>query len=134
MDGGGRNARYRRSDPALRGFVWMESITVVGLSFARISARDVEGAKAAPKRAATPAPAGRSAGPRGSAEPEKRPLSMMRKAIARRLTESKQTVPHFYLSIDVDADPLHTLREQVNADLAAMGDGAPVAKLPCNAS
>ena len=41
MDGGSRNARYRRSDPGLRGFVWMESITVVGLSFARISARDV---------------------------------------------------------------------------------------------
>ncbi len=42
---------------------------------------------------------------------------MMRKAIARRLTESKQTVPHFYLSIDVDADPLNALREQINADL-----------------
>jgi pyruvate dehydrogenase E2 component (dihydrolipoamide acetyltransferase) len=44
---------------------------------------------------------------------------MMRKAIARRLTESKQTVPHFYLTIDVDADPLHHLREQINADLAS---------------
>ncbi|APR77573.1 Dihydrolipoamide acetyltransferase [Minicystis rosea] len=48
-----------------------------------------------------------------------RPLSMMRKAIARRLTESKQQVPHFYLTIDVDADALHHLREQINADLAA---------------
>jgi pyruvate dehydrogenase E2 component (dihydrolipoamide acetyltransferase) len=44
---------------------------------------------------------------------------MMRKAIARRLTESKQTVPHFYLRIDVDADPLHHLREQINADLTS---------------
>src|SRR6202044_1536434 len=52
------------------------------------------------------------------AEPEARPLSMMRKTIARRLTESKQTVPHFYLNIDVDADPLHLLPEQINADLA----------------
>ncbi len=53
---------------------------------------------------------------------------MMRKAIARRLTESKQTVPHFYLTIDVDADPLHHLREQINADLAssvAAGQTAP---------
>jgi pyruvate dehydrogenase E2 component (dihydrolipoamide acetyltransferase) len=63
----------------------------------------------------------------GSAEPEVRPLSMMRKAIARRLTESKQTVPHFYLTIDVDADPLHHLREQINADLAA---GAEEGKAP----
>jgi len=40
MDGRRRNPRYRRSDPGL-GFDWMESITVVGLSFARISAREV---------------------------------------------------------------------------------------------
>jgi pyruvate dehydrogenase E2 component (dihydrolipoamide acetyltransferase) len=51
---------------------------------------------------------------------------MMRKAIARRLTESKQTVPHFYLSIDIDADPLTRLREQLNADLAAAAGDAPV--------
>lgn len=68
-----------------------------------------------------------AAAPAALAAPEVRPLSMMRKAIARRLTESKQTVPHFYLSIDVDADPLHALREQINADLAAtaLGDEAP---------
>ncbi|MCK6593191.1 MAG: 2-oxo acid dehydrogenase subunit E2 [Polyangiaceae bacterium] len=51
--------------------------------------------------------------------PEARPLTMMRKAIARRLVESKQTVPHFYLTIDVDADPLNALRERINEDLAA---------------
>ena len=44
---------------------------------------------------------------------------MMRKTIARRLTESKQTVPHFYLTIDVDAAPIARLREQINDDLAA---------------
>ena len=44
---------------------------------------------------------------------------MMRKTIARRLTESKQNVPHFYLSIDVDAAPISRLREQINDDLAA---------------
>jgi len=53
--------------------------------------------------------------------PEVRPLSPMRKTIARRLTESKATVPHFYLSIDVDASGLVKLREQINADLAAQG-------------
>jgi pyruvate dehydrogenase E2 component (dihydrolipoamide acetyltransferase) len=80
----------------------------------RIVARDLEGvaARAAPS-------GGRARGPAATREPEKRPLSMMRKAIARRLTESKQTVPHFYLSIDVDAGRLVTLRELVNDDLAA---------------
>jgi len=52
-------------------------------------------------------------------EPELRPLSLMRKTIARRLTESKTTVPHFYLTIDVDAEGLSKLREQINAELAA---------------
>jgi pyruvate dehydrogenase E2 component (dihydrolipoamide acetyltransferase) len=50
--------------------------------------------------------------------PEARPLSMMRKTIARRLTESKQTVPHFYLNIDVDADEIVHLRERINDELA----------------
>jgi len=40
--------------------------------------------------------------------------SMMRKAIARRLVESKQQVPHFYLSVDVSMDRLMDLRAQLN--------------------
>jgi pyruvate dehydrogenase E2 component (dihydrolipoamide acetyltransferase) len=88
----------------------------------RIVAKDLTapgGGRNAAAGAAGAAPSG------ALAEPEKRPLSMMRKAIARRLTESKQTVPHFYLTIDIDADPLHALREQINADLAAAtGDDA----------
>ena len=43
---------------------------------------------------------------------------MMRKAIARRLTESKRDVPHVYLTIDVDAGPLAELRERSNEDRA----------------
>lgn len=93
----------------------------------RIVARDLEGAQRAPAPAAAPPRAAPpvAAVPGALEEPETRPLSMMRKAIARRLTESKQTVPHFYLTIDVDADPLHALREQINADLASQGEGAP---------
>lgn len=53
------------------------------------------------------------------AQPEVRPLSQMRKAIARRLVQSKQTVPHFYLTIDIDAAELVALRESINAELAA---------------
>jgi pyruvate dehydrogenase E2 component (dihydrolipoamide acetyltransferase) len=48
---------------------------------------------------------------------------MMRKTIARRLTESKQTVPHFYLTIDVDASELSALREEINLDLAPPSNG-----------
>jgi pyruvate dehydrogenase E2 component (dihydrolipoamide acetyltransferase) len=43
-----------------------------------------------------------------------RPVSMMRKTIARRLTEAKATVPHFYLTSDCDAGPLLSFRAQIN--------------------
>jgi pyruvate dehydrogenase E2 component (dihydrolipoamide acetyltransferase) len=62
------------------------------------------------------------------AEPEVRPLSMMRKTIARRLTESKQTVPHFYLVVDVDASSLVALREQINRELAPPANGSSAKK------
>jgi len=42
------------------------------------------------------------------------PNSNMRKVIARRLTESKQTVPHFYLTVDCEMDELHALRKKMN--------------------
>jgi pyruvate dehydrogenase E2 component (dihydrolipoamide acetyltransferase) len=94
----------------------------------RIVARDLEKvAAAAPEVAWTPAT------PTGElAAPEVRPLSMMRKAIARRLTESKQSVPHFYLSIDVDADALVLLRERINEDLATAGPDGGAIKVSLN--
>jgi pyruvate dehydrogenase E2 component (dihydrolipoamide acetyltransferase) len=49
--------------------------------------------------------------------PRVEPLSQMRKTIARRLTESKQNVPHFYLTIDVDAGPLLETRAMINTEL-----------------
>ena len=93
----------------------------------RIVAADLDSLKNAPPLAVTAlarpgAPGGAIVRPEPRlAEPESRPLSMMRKTIARRLTESKQTVPHFYLSIDVDAGALAALREQINAELAQAG-------------
>jgi pyruvate dehydrogenase E2 component (dihydrolipoamide acetyltransferase) len=62
---------------------------------------------------APPAPAGPAL-----AAPEVRPLTPMRKTIARRLTEAKATVPHFYLTIDADVAELVKLRGQINAELA----------------
>ena len=49
------------------------------------------------------------------------PLSGMRKTIARRLTESKQTIPHFYLTARCNLDALLKLRGQINADLVDQG-------------
>jgi pyruvate dehydrogenase E2 component (dihydrolipoamide acetyltransferase) len=43
------------------------------------------------------------------------PNSSLRKVIARRLTEAKQTVPHFYVSMDIEIDALLKLREELNA-------------------
>ncbi|MEO8175054.1 MAG: pyruvate dehydrogenase complex dihydrolipoamide acetyltransferase [Sphingomicrobium sp.] len=45
-------------------------------------------------------------------------LSNMRKTIARRLTESKQQVPHIYLTVDIQLDALLKLRSELNAGLA----------------
>jgi pyruvate dehydrogenase E2 component (dihydrolipoamide acetyltransferase) len=44
-----------------------------------------------------------------------RPLTAMRRVIARRLTESKQTIPHFYLTIDCEIDELLKFRSELNA-------------------
>ncbi len=55
----------------------------------------------------------RPASPAPSADVEK-PLSLMRKTIARRLLESKTTIPHFYLTTEVDMDPAMEFREQVS--------------------
>ena len=70
---------------------------------------------AAPEAAAAPSPSATDA----PFEVER--LTNMRKTIARRLTESKQQVPHFYLTVDVLLDPLLALRTELNAALAADG-------------
>ena len=56
----------------------------------------------------------------------------MRKAIARRLTESIQTVPHFYLNIDCDIDTLLRLREDFNSAAPKGVDGSPMWKTSVN--
>ena len=48
-------------------------------------------------------------------------LSNMRKTIARRLTESKQQVPHIYLTVDIQLDALLKLRGELNAGLQSRG-------------
>ncbi|WP_394653293.1 pyruvate dehydrogenase complex dihydrolipoamide acetyltransferase [uncultured Sphingomonas sp.] len=105
----------------------------------RIVKADVEGAKpgAAPAKAAdstpTPAPtASEAPAAAPTAAPAKvwwdesiphevEKLSNIRKTIARRLTESKQTVPHIYLTVDIRLDALLKLRSDLNKALEARG-------------
>ena len=47
--------------------------------------------------------------------------SSMRRTIARRLTESMQLIPHYYLTVDVDIAPLSDARKAMNAELEAAG-------------
>ncbi|GAB5469086.1 MAG: pyruvate dehydrogenase complex dihydrolipoamide acetyltransferase [Rhodospirillales bacterium] len=75
--------------------------------------------------AATPVTAPPPSGPGGIAFAESmdiphriEPLTAMRKVIAQRLTESKQQVPHFYLSIDCEIDALLQTRKELNEKLA----------------
>ena len=53
----------------------------------------------------------------------------MRKTIARRLTESKQQVPHIYLTVDIHLDALLKLRGELNAGLD--GRGVKLASTTC---
>ena len=71
---------------------------------------------------------------RNSVEFTKIPNNNMRKVIARRLTESKQTVPHFYLTVDCELDKLLEIRKEINFDAEAMAgkDKKPAYKLSVN--
>jgi len=91
--------------------------------FGRIHAADIEAVRAVQASTAAPTPAPRTA----AATPvralykdvpfEEVPLDAMRRTIARRLVEAKQTIPHFYLAIDVDITRLLALREEANGAL-----------------
>ena len=84
----------------------------------RIVKRDIEAAIAAgpaPKTASSaPQAAMISTDLAGPAPYEVVPLNTMRKTIARRLSEAKSTVPHFYLSVDIELDQLLTARKALN--------------------
>jgi pyruvate dehydrogenase E2 component (dihydrolipoamide acetyltransferase) len=89
----------------------------------RIVRRDLEGLSAAPSAGSaaakvageSPASAVRQPAQALQPAPTLIPHTGMRKAIARRLTESKSTVPHFYLTADCKVDALLALRSQINA-------------------
>ena len=91
-----------------------------------------EAAPAAKTPAAPQAPAS-AAGPSAKEQAEmfglayeEVALSGMRKTIARRLSESKQTVPHFYLTTDIELDKLLEVRKELNARIEARGQGGKI--------
>ncbi|WP_426255251.1 pyruvate dehydrogenase complex dihydrolipoamide acetyltransferase [Sphingomonas sp. DC2300-3] len=132
FDKGGRV----KASPLARRIAADKGVDLSGLTGSgpngRIVKADVEGAKpgAAPvaakadaaPTAAAPAPV---AAPKPATVPdiphEATKLSNMRKTIARRLTESKQTVPHIYLTVDIQLDALLKLRGELNASLESRG-------------
>jgi pyruvate dehydrogenase E2 component (dihydrolipoamide acetyltransferase) len=73
--------------------------------------------------APAPAPAAKPMAPI-IAPGQKIPLSNVKRVTARRLTEAKQTVPHFYVSIDVELDALLKLRGELNGRSPKEGPGA----------
>jgi pyruvate dehydrogenase E2 component (dihydrolipoamide acetyltransferase) len=113
----------------------------------RVVKSDVEKAVSTGGAKAAPAPAASTAAPspvmaKGASEEavlknfaegsyELVPHDGMRKTIAKRLQESKQTIPHFYVSVDCELDALLALRAQLNA-AAPEKDGKPAYKLSVN--
>jgi pyruvate dehydrogenase E2 component (dihydrolipoamide acetyltransferase) len=142
---GGRSVTPLARRLAAEGGIDLATISPSG-PHGRIVARDVEAAaRAAPKAAPRPAAAAApgvalATGP--SAEEVKAlyrdvpfqevPLDGMRRIIATRLVQAKQTIPHFYLTADVEIGRLITLREEANAAAPKDNDGKAAFKLSLN--
>ncbi|MDH7640826.1 pyruvate dehydrogenase complex dihydrolipoamide acetyltransferase [Sphingomonas oryzagri] len=106
VTGSGPNGRIVKAD--------LDGAKAGGAAPAAKAAAPVAAAPSAP--VAAPAPAQIPDIPHEAAK-----LSNMRKTIARRLTESKQTVPHIYLTVDIRLDALLKLRGELNKGLEARG-------------
>jgi len=140
---GGRRVTPLARRLAAEGGIDLATVSPSG-PHGRIVARDVEAvARAAPKAAPRPSAAAAvtlAAGP--SAEDIKAiyrdvpfqelPLDGMRRTIATRLVQAKRTIPHFYLTADVEIGRLITLREEANAAAPKDNDGKPAFKLSLN--
>jgi pyruvate dehydrogenase E2 component (dihydrolipoamide acetyltransferase) len=102
----------------------------------RIVARDVEAAVAAGARRLASSPTSSSPDRvKALYEPgsyEEVPLDGMRRTIATRLAEAKQTIPHFYLTVDVAMERLNAVREEANAAVLRDDAGKPALRLSIN--
>lgn len=120
VSGTGPHGRVIKSDvDSIEVRVGLPGAPLRGPSAPPPAKRPAQATPAMPVRAAEP-PAASAVPAQQGDRVEK--LSQMRKTIARRLSESKREVPHFYLTIDVDAEPLVAARELFNKQLAASGE------------
>jgi pyruvate dehydrogenase E2 component (dihydrolipoamide acetyltransferase) len=136
---GGRSVTPLARRLAAEGGIDLARISPSG-PHGRIVARDVEAAA----RATTTAPPTTAAAPAEGLSADavtviyrdvplrEVPLDGMRRAIANRLTQAKQTIPHFYLTADVEIARLIALREEANAAAAKDNDGNPAFRLSVN--
>uniref|UniRef100_A0A7N8XN87 Dihydrolipoamide acetyltransferase component of pyruvate dehydrogenase complex n=1 Tax=Mastacembelus armatus TaxID=205130 RepID=A0A7N8XN87_9TELE len=89
----------------------------------RVTRKDIESfvpLKAAPAAAAAPTPVAARAAPAPAATAgtfTDIPISNIRKVIAQRLMQSKQTIPHYYLSVDVNMDQVLEIRKELNENI-----------------
>jgi pyruvate dehydrogenase E2 component (dihydrolipoamide acetyltransferase) len=117
----GENGGRFRASPLARRIAQQKNIDLRSLSGSgpggRIVRQDVLNAQPAPRRAATAAPP--SPALIGNGQTQIIPLTKMRSAIAKSLQASKQNIPHFYETIDVDVEDISNLRTGMNNALEA---------------
>ena len=115
--GSGPNGRIVKAD--------IDAARAGGQAARKPAAPAAAAAPSAAPASAAPAPAAVSAASLAAIGPHKLvPLSSMRRVIARRLTESKQQVPHFYMTVDCVIDRLLAGRAALNAKSPEKGPGA----------
>jgi pyruvate dehydrogenase E2 component (dihydrolipoamide acetyltransferase) len=150
-DGAGLSSTRLFATPLARRLAAQKNINLQSISgsgpYGRIVAKDIETAQAAPQStvgargAATVSGANVAASSPLEASVLKLfedgsydlvPHDGMRKTIARRLTESKQTVPHFYVTVDISLENLLSLRERLNLQAPKDKDGKPAWKVSVN--
>jgi pyruvate dehydrogenase E2 component (dihydrolipoamide acetyltransferase) len=142
---GGRSATPLARRLAAEGGIDLATISPSG-PHGRIVARDVEAAARAAPTAAPRPTAAAAVGVTPAASPsaeevkaiyrdvpfQEMPLDGMRRIIATRLVQAKQTIPHFYLTADVEIGQLITLREEANAAAPKDDDGKAAFRLSLN--
>jgi pyruvate dehydrogenase E2 component (dihydrolipoamide acetyltransferase) len=146
-DGGGPSTSRVFASPLARRLATQKSINLQSIRgsgpYGRIVAKDVETAQ--PVSTTGGARGAATAGAVAASSSEESVLKLyetgsydlvahdgMRKTIARRLTESKQTVPHFYVTVDISLENLLALRERLNLQAPKDKDGKPTWKVSVN--
>lgn len=114
-----------KASPLARRIAKEHSLDLMGVSGSgpegRIVKRDVEEALAETPQVQAEQPVAAPSAPAAAADYKSIRISQMRKAISRRLSQSKFTAPHFYLTVDVEMERLVAIRKQLNELAASQG-------------